>query len=96
VPETTLVVPVVAAIVLAVTTSTRQILRLMNAIEVRGIDRDEEPRTMTIADLTPYEVARIIHAADWKFALLVRDGRKVGGVEFSVKELKRVWWGEPE
>jgi hypothetical protein len=65
-------------------------------IEVHGIDRDEEPRSITIFDLTPAEVARIVYDAGWKFALLVRDGRKVGVVEFSVREMRRIWWGEDE
>jgi hypothetical protein len=65
-------------------------------IEVKGIDRDGESRSMTIEYLTPIELAERLFQAGWKFAQLMRDEHEVGGVQFSVPKQARAYWGEPE
>jgi hypothetical protein len=68
----------------------------VSSIEVKGIDRDGESRSMTIDNLTPLQLAKDLHDTGWKFARLTRNDQEVGRVELSVPERARVYWGKPE
>lgn len=68
----------------------------MCPIEVVGIDRDEESRSITVEHLPPAELAKELYEAGWKYAQLKRGGQLVGAVEISVPKQARVYWGEPE
>jgi hypothetical protein len=61
-----------------------------------GIDRDGESRVLTIEMLRPRLLAEEMRRAGWKYALLLRDGKSVGGVRFSVGQMKRISWGEDD
>jgi len=62
----------------------------MASIEVKGIDRDGEPRSMLFESLTPQALTQVLYDTGWKFAILLCDGKKVGGVR--LENLRRISW----
>jgi hypothetical protein len=67
----------------------------MAQIEVKGIDRDGESRSMPVdvrEALPAVALAMKLHDDGWKYALMTHDGRVVGGVRFDAKVMRRIWW----
>jgi hypothetical protein len=64
-------------------------------IEVRGIDRDSESRSMLFAvDEPVWALASALCTDGWKYAQLQRDGTVIGEVKFSHRLMRRTWWAE--
>lgn len=67
----------------------------MRPIVVKGIDRDNESRSLSIECLPPDVLAEDLYLAGWKYAQLTQGGEVVGVVEMDPCLMHRTWWGKP-